>query len=145
VELTYAELEARSNRLAHHLRGLGVGPETRVGLCVERSPGVIAAMLGILEAGAAYVPLDPAYPAERLEYKLADAGAALVGIDSHNIDDTRTRTRPVHTRLLGAGVLIVEHLTNLGALPDRGFRFTAAPPKVAGMGTFPVRAYAELP
>ena len=76
---------------------------------------------------------------------LAERGAALVGIDSHNIDDTRTRTRPVHTRLLGAGVLICEHLTNLGALPDGGFRFTAAPPKVAGMGTFPVRAFAELP
>ena len=76
---------------------------------------------------------------------LAEAGAALVGIDSHNIDDTRTRTRPVHTRLLGAGVLIVEHMTNLGALPDSGFRFTAAPPKVAGMGTFPVRAFAEIP
>jgi kynurenine formamidase len=77
--------------------------------------------------------------------RLASAGAALVGIDSHNIDDTRTRTRPVHTRLLGAGVLIVEHMTNLGALPDRGFRFSAVPPKVKGMGTFPVRAFAEVP
>ena len=73
------------------------------------------------------------------------ADAALVGIDSHNIDDTRPRTRPVHTRLLGAGVLIVEHMCSLGALPDAGFRFHATPPKVAGMGTFPVRAYAELP
>ena len=75
---------------------------------------------------------------------LAERGAALVGIDSHNIDDTRTKRRPVHTGLLGAGVLICEHLTNLGALPDAGFRFTAAPPKVKGMGTFPVRAFAEL-
>ncbi|HEX8570404.1 MAG TPA: cyclase family protein [Caulobacteraceae bacterium] len=75
---------------------------------------------------------------------LAERGAALVGIDSHNIDDTRTKTRPVHTRLLGAGVLICEHLTNLGALPASGFRFTAAPPKVVGMGTFPVRAFAEI-
>ena len=75
---------------------------------------------------------------------LAERGAALVGIDSHNIDDTRTKTRPVHTRLLGAGVLICEHLTNLGALPASGFRFTAAPPKVRGMGTFPVRAFAEI-
>jgi len=71
-------------------------------------------------------------------------GAALVGIDSHNIDDTRVRTRPVHTALLGAGIPICEHMTNLGALPDSGFRFTAAPPKVKGMGTFPVRAYAVL-
>jgi kynurenine formamidase len=75
---------------------------------------------------------------------LAERGAVLVGIDSHNIDDTRTKTRPVHTRLLGAGVLICEHLTNLGALPASGFRFTAAPPKVKGMGTFPVRAFAEV-
>ena len=75
---------------------------------------------------------------------LAERGAALVGIDSYNIDDTRTRTRPVHTTLLGAGTLIVEHMTNLDALPERGFRFTAAPPKIEGMGTFPVRAFAEV-
>jgi len=75
---------------------------------------------------------------------LAERGATLVGIDSHNIDDTRTKRRPVHTILLGAGVLICEHLTNLGALPESGFRFTAVPPKVAGMGTFPVRAFAQL-
>ncbi len=75
---------------------------------------------------------------------LAERRAALVGIDSHNIDDTRVPRRPVHTTLLGAGVLICEHLTNLGDLPDSGFRFTAAPPKVAGMGTFPVRAFATL-
>jgi kynurenine formamidase len=75
---------------------------------------------------------------------LAERGAALVGIDSHNIDDTRTKRRPVHTVLLGAGVLVCEHMTNLAALPESGFRFTAAPPKVAGMGTFPVRAFAQL-
>ena len=75
---------------------------------------------------------------------LISGGAALVGIDSHNVDDTRVRTRPVHTALLGAGIPICEHITNLGALPDRGFRFSAAPPKVKGMGTFPVRAYALI-
>jgi arylformamidase len=75
---------------------------------------------------------------------LVGGGAKLVGIDSHNIDDTAKRARPVHTILLGAGVLIVEHLTNLAVLPDRDFRFTAAPPKLSGMGTFPVRAFAEL-
>jgi arylformamidase len=75
---------------------------------------------------------------------LAESGAALVGIDSHNIDDTSVPRRPVHTILLGAGVLIVEHLTNLAAVPDTGFRFTATPPKIAGMGTFPVRAFAAL-
>jgi kynurenine formamidase len=75
---------------------------------------------------------------------LAERGAALVGIDSHNIDDTRTRARPVHSILLGVGILICEHMTNLAALPESGFRFTAVPPKIAGMGTFPVRAFASL-
>jgi amino acid adenylation domain-containing protein len=75
---TYAELERSANRLAHHLRALGVGPEARVGLCLERTPQMVAAMLAILKAGGAYVPLDPAYPAERLEYMLEDAGARLV-------------------------------------------------------------------
>jgi kynurenine formamidase len=75
---------------------------------------------------------------------LVEGGAALAGIDSHNIDDTSRPSRPVHTRLLGAGVLICEHLTNLGALPDSGFRFSAVPPRFRGVGTFPVRAFAEL-
>jgi kynurenine formamidase len=75
---------------------------------------------------------------------LIENGAPLVGIDSNNIDDIRTRTRPVHTKLLGAGVVICEHMTNLGSLPDEGFRFSAVPPKVRGMGSFPVRAYAVL-
>lgn len=75
---------------------------------------------------------------------LVQGGAKLVGIDSHNIDDTRTRARPVHTLLLGAGVLICEHMTRLGALPAEAFRFFAVPPRVARMGTFPVRAFAEI-
>jgi arylformamidase len=76
---------------------------------------------------------------------LRDRGALLVGIDSFNIDDTSGGTRPVHTVLLGAGIPIVEHMTNLGALPTQQFRFWAVPPKVSGMGTFPVRAHAILP
>lgn len=77
---------------------------------------------------------------------LIDQGAVLVGIDSLNIDDTESGgERPAHSLLLGAGVHVVEHLTNLGALPPRGARFTAAPPAVEGFGTFPVRAFAELP
>ena len=75
---------------------------------------------------------------------LIENGAALVGIDSNNIDDTRVRARPVHSRLLGADIPICEHMTGLGQLPDQGFRFSAVPPKVRGMGTFPVRAYAVL-
>jgi arylformamidase len=75
---------------------------------------------------------------------LVDGGAIFVGIDSHNIDDTRRPKRPVHSLLLGAGIPIGEHLTGLGQLPDSGFRFSAVPPKIKGMGTFPVRAFAVL-
>lgn len=75
---------------------------------------------------------------------LVERGAALVGIDSLNIDDTSDGARPVHTALLEAGIPVVEHLTNLAALPKRGFRFFAVPVKVRGMGTFPVRAFAEV-
>ena len=75
---------------------------------------------------------------------LRDNGATLVGIDSLNIDDTSGRERPVHTTLLGAGIPIVEHLTNLSALAAAGFRFWAVPPKIRGMGTFPVRAHARI-
>ena len=75
---------------------------------------------------------------------LVNGGATFVGIDSHNIDDTRTRARPVHSLLLGADIPIGEHLTGLGGLPATGFRFSAVPPKVKGMGTFPVRAYARV-
>jgi kynurenine formamidase len=75
---------------------------------------------------------------------LVEAGAALVGIDSLNIDDTADLTRPVHTALLGAGIPIAEHLTGLARLPDADFRFFAVPVKVRGMGTFPVRAFAVV-
>ena len=73
---------------------------------------------------------------------LTRAGVALVGIDSLNIDDDKDGSRPAHTILLGAGIAIVEHMTNLGALPESGFRFFAVPPRVKGMGSFPVRAFA---
>jgi kynurenine formamidase len=75
---------------------------------------------------------------------LADSGAALVGIDSVNVDDTSGGARPAHSILLAAGIPIVEHMTGLGDLPPQGFRFHAAPPLIAGMGTFPVRAYAAI-
>ncbi|WP_420126318.1 non-ribosomal peptide synthetase, partial [Longimicrobium sp.] len=76
--LSYAELNARANRLAHHLRTLGVGPDTRVAICVDRGVEMMAGLLAIMKAGGAYVPLDPAYPAERLEYMLADSAPAVL-------------------------------------------------------------------
>ena len=79
-----------------------------------------------------------------LAQRLVDAGAALVGIDSFNIDSTETGERPVHSTLLGAEIPIVEHLRGLEALPNRGARFYAVPVKVRGMGTFPVRAFARV-
>jgi arylformamidase len=75
---------------------------------------------------------------------LAVAAPALVGIDTLNIDDTADGARPAHTLLLGAGIPIVEHLCNLGALSAKGFLFTAVPAPVRGMGSFPVRAYAAI-
>jgi kynurenine formamidase len=76
---------------------------------------------------------------------LAKVGAALVGIDSYNIDDTDDRSRPVHSILLRHGISIVEHLCGLGDLPDSGFKFFAVPVKVKGFGTFPVRAFGIVP
>src|SRR5262249_41986558 len=76
--LSYAELEAHANQLAHHLVGLGVGPESIVGLLVERSAEMLVGLVGILKAGAAYLPLDPQYPAERLCGMVADAGVGVV-------------------------------------------------------------------
>ncbi len=80
--LTYAELDRRSNQLAGWLRARGVGPESRVAVCLERSADLVVALLGVLKAGGAYVPLDPSYPAERLAWMLADADAPLVLTES---------------------------------------------------------------
>lgn len=75
---------------------------------------------------------------------LADGGAALVGIDSYNIDDTADGRRPVHSILLGADIPVVEHMCDLGRLPREGFKFFAVPVKIKGFGTFPVRAFAVI-
>jgi kynurenine formamidase len=75
---------------------------------------------------------------------LSEAGTRLVGIDSMNIDDTRGNSRPVHSTLLKAEIVIAEHLCNLGELPDQGYLFSAIPPRFKGVGTFPVRAFARL-
>ncbi|HEX3525705.1 MAG TPA: amino acid adenylation domain-containing protein [Thermoanaerobaculia bacterium] len=78
ARLTYRELEERANQLAHHLIRLGVGPEVTVGLCCERSPDLVIGLLGVLKAGGSYLPLDPAYPPERLRAMLDDSGTSLM-------------------------------------------------------------------
>ena len=90
-----------------------------------------------------YFEAHPFLTRESADY-LKSAGAALVGIDSLNIDDNTDGTRPAHTVLLGADIPIVEHLCNLSSLPETGFKFFAVPPPVKGMGSFPVRAFAIL-
>jgi amino acid adenylation domain-containing protein len=90
-QVSYRELNGRANQLAHYLRGLGVGPETLVGICVERSIEMVLGLLGILKAGGAYVPLDPAYPSERLAYMLSDTGLTVLLTQGELLE-----TLPVH-------------------------------------------------
>ncbi|MEV1329763.1 amino acid adenylation domain-containing protein [Micromonospora costi] len=81
--VTYAELNAAANRIAHRLRAAGVGPETLVGVCAERSMELVAGLLGVLKAGGAYLPLDPEYPADRLAFMVTDAAAPVVLVQEH--------------------------------------------------------------
>ncbi|HTH57484.1 MAG TPA: cyclase family protein [Cyclobacteriaceae bacterium] len=90
-----------------------------------------------------YFENHPFLTADAANY-LVSQQVTLVGIDSHNIDDTRTNTRPVHTILLKNEILITEHMTNLISLQGKKFRFSAVPPKFVGVGTFPVRAFAKI-
>ncbi|HEX2081690.1 MAG TPA: amino acid adenylation domain-containing protein, partial [Longimicrobium sp.] len=106
-EMTYAELEARANRLARHLLRHGVGPETRVGICLTRTPEIIVAVLASLKAGAAYVGLDPAYPPDRIAGFLQDSAAPVVIAER--------RTRPSVPPFDGHVVLVDEHAEAIGA------------------------------
>jgi amino acid adenylation domain-containing protein len=106
--LSYLELDRRANQVAQYLRSVGVGPETLVGVCLERSIGMVVSALGILKAGGAYLPLDPSYPGERLAFMLEDAGAPLLLTRRHlatslpagkwrilDVDELRTPNYPV--------------------------------------------------
>src|ERR1700754_1552603 len=112
--LSYGELDARANRLAHHLRELGVGPEVVVGLCVERSLEMLIGLLGILKAGGAYLPLDPGYPGERLGFMLSDACAPVLVTQAH-----------LRARLPAHG----GHVLCLDADADAIARHPASPPR----------------
>ncbi|HSG39048.1 MAG TPA: amino acid adenylation domain-containing protein, partial [Thermoanaerobaculia bacterium] len=106
--LTYGELARRAAGLARHLRRLGVGPDVPVGICLERSPDLLVAVLAVHAAGGAYVPLDPAHPAERLAWSLADSGAPLV------------LTREAFAARLGGTPVFLEALGDLAELPGPG-------------------------
>ncbi len=125
------------------IEGAAVGVDLFAGLDLTGKAVLVRTGWDVNWRTDAYFEAHPFLTAAAAQ-RLVDAGAALVGIDSFNIDDMGDLHRPVHTTLLGAGIPIVEHMTGLGYLPASGFRFTAAPPKIKGMGTFPVRAFAIL-
>ncbi|MCB0208359.1 MAG: AMP-binding protein, partial [Anaerolineae bacterium] len=93
--LTYGELNRRANQLAHYLISLGVGPESLVGICLERSLAMVIGICGILKAGGAYVPLDPTYPAERLRFMLDDAQVPVLLTQHHLLDNLPDHQTPV--------------------------------------------------
>ncbi|HEX6911105.1 MAG TPA: amino acid adenylation domain-containing protein, partial [Longimicrobium sp.] len=125
-EMTYAQLDARANRVANWLRARGVGPEDRVALCLERGLDLLPVFFGILKAGAAYVPLDPTHPAERLGYMLQDSGARLLLTQSWLQDRLPEGVRPRKGKKKGGGgasalpeALFVDRLAaEIGAAPD---------------------------
>jgi non-ribosomal peptide synthetase component F len=119
-ELTYRELNARANCLAHYLRALGVKPDCRVALCVERGLEMVVGLLAVLKAGGAYVPLDPAYPVERLAYMLQDGAPVAV------LTDSRV-PQAVREQLQGSGLPLIDLQADTGAWanqpasnPERG-------------------------
>jgi kynurenine formamidase len=126
---------------ALHARGRAVGPELLRGLEVAGRAVLVHTGWDEHWGAARYGDGSP-YLTEDAARLLAERGARLVGIDAHNIDDTSGGSRPVHSLLLAREIPVVEHLCNLGALPDGGFRFFGVPVKVRGLGTFPVRAFA---
>ena len=123
--------------------GRSIGPESFEHLDVRGKAVLIHTAWSRHWGMEEYFEGHPYLSADAAAY-LAGAGAVFVGIDSYNIDDTAGLARPAHTILLGAEIPVCEHMRNLENLPDRGFRFTAAPVKVSGFGTFPVRAFAVV-
>jgi kynurenine formamidase len=121
-------------------RGRGITPDIFQGLDLRGKGVLIHTGWDVHWRTDNYFEGHPFLTRDAAQY-LADAGPRLVGIDSLNIDDTADMSRPAHTLILGADIPIAEHLCNLGALPESGFRFFAVPVKVKAFGTFPVRAF----
>ncbi|HUG88738.1 MAG TPA: cyclase family protein [Actinomycetota bacterium] len=158
---TYLDAPFHRFRDREDIAGISLDRVTALpGLVVDASaePGPVEIEAGDLEGRAVLVrtgrdelwPSDEywsrgPYLSERAIGALLGEGAALVGVDFGNVDDIEDPSRPAHTRLLEAGVLIVENLRGLGPLPREDFRFTAAPVAVVGAASFPVRAFAEIP
>ena len=138
----FAELDAVVVR-ADYANGIEVGKKLFEGLPIEGKAVLIATNWSRFWRTDAYFE-NHSFLTEEAAVFLRNQQVKLVGIDSHNIDDTRTKRRPVHSVLLKARILIVEHLCNLDQLPEENFIFNAVPPKFKGVGTFPVRAYANL-
>ncbi|MGE0590713.1 MAG: cyclase family protein [Cyclobacteriaceae bacterium] len=129
---------------AHFTKGIEIGPDHFKGVDVLGKAVLVRTNWCVHWNTDAYYE-NHSFLTEDAAKLLRDRGARLVGIDSYNVDDTRTKRRPVHSILLGEEILIVEHMCNLDKIPNGAeFLFNAVPPKVRGMGTFPVRAYAQL-
>lgn len=144
-ELPLSSLSELDGVVVHqdHASGLAVGIERFRGLDLRGKAVLVRTGWDAFWRTDRYFENHPFVTEEAVRY-LVQQQVRLVGIDSHNIDDTRTRVRPVHTVLLAAEIPICEHLCNLSALPGSGFVFSAVPPKVKAFGTFPVRAYAKV-
>ncbi|MGW6933610.1 non-ribosomal peptide synthase/polyketide synthase [Lentzea sp. NPDC054927] len=124
AQLTYAELDARANQLAHHLRELGAGPEQIVGICLDRGPDLVPTLLAILKAGAAYLPLDPVNPPERLALLLADTAASLVVTDAQHAE-------LIHGVHSGRTVVLDEERSAIAARPAHDTGVPADPDRLA--------------
>jgi amino acid adenylation domain-containing protein len=136
THLSYSELNRRANQLAHHLRKLGVGPDTLVGISLDRSLELVVGLLGILKAGGAYVPLDPSYPVERLQYMLADAQAQVV-LTTKEIGDWRLEIargdRSPTSNLQSQIVRLDADWDRIGLMPDISPNVALAPDNLAYM------------
>jgi kynurenine formamidase len=137
-----ADLEAVVVRIPRD-KGRAIAREAFEGLEIRGKAVLIETGWDVHWRTDQYLTGHPFLTAGAAEY-LASRGAVLVGIDSLNIDDMADASRPVHSTLLAAGVPIVEHMCNLASLPERDFKFFAVPAKVAGFGSWPVRAFGHV-